>query len=293
MGEDREHHQVRGPAVDVANELPEGDGRRERMHVEVRVGRVRVIEEHQVHPRDEEHPEEHRRDEPQSQRRTERERLARHLHRVEVQEEVLERGQRSAAGGRGRRVADGRPVELARPDGLARMEDRAVPLLVAYPPSVRCHRCSSASDRFERDRSGRRFRPPLQGQGIRGTPVDAERAPDAQLFLDDQGARGAGGGRLDAGDVLHRDDPDALLGADVDAAPAQDADRRLEHDVQEALQAARGLLTGLLGRVPQLDLRRSDPPLRELRRDRHPRVLGVVGRPAPHLDDREELAHAQ
>ena len=80
-------------------------------------------------------------------------------------------------------------------------------------------------------------------------------------------------------DVLDGDDADAVLGADVDAATTQDAERRLEHDVQEALKAARCLGTRLLLRVAELDLGRADAAFGRLGRARR-RARWPCSRPA-------------
>src|SRR3990170_2894679 len=92
---------------------------------------------------------------------------------------------------------------------------------------------------------------------------DAQPAADASILLEDEGASGHG---LDALDLLHGRDPQASLGADVDAPAAEDAQVRIQPDVEEALEASGRLQPRLFLGVPELDLRRPDPQLRRHRR---------------------------
>ena len=66
----------------------------------------------------------------------------------------------------------------------------------------------------------------------------------------------------------------------------------VERDVEEALQAARGLRAGLLLGEPQFDLGRSHTALGRLGRHRYAGQGGVVHRGPLDFDDREELAAA-
>src|SRR5579883_3445544 len=97
--------------------------------------------------------------------------------------------------------------------------------------------------------------------GVRWAAHDAEAAANALLLVDDHiSAAGPGFGApvhriaLDhAREALHAD---TVVGADIDAAGAEDTDRGIDHDIQLALQAAARLLHSLLGRIAGFGLAR-------------------------------------
>ncbi len=92
---DDEHHEMRRPSVDVADQLTEADPGLQTLHVAVGGGRGRRVDEHQVHARDQQDPEEDRSDEPEAERIAQSQHPSRNLDRVDVQEEVAERLQRA------------------------------------------------------------------------------------------------------------------------------------------------------------------------------------------------------
>jgi hypothetical protein len=103
-------------------------------------------------------------------------------------------------------------------------------------------------------------------------------ATTAELLLDHEDA-GHGGGPVEPIEARRVQDPDAVLGADVHAAPAEDAQVRIEHHVLEALQAARRLDTCLILVVAELHLGHADAAVHQHRRHLHPgqRVVGDHG----------------
>ncbi len=112
MQEDDQHHEVRGPAVDVPDQLAEADAGLQVLHVAVRGADRRRVHEHQIDAGDEQDAEQHRRDEAQPVRVPVPEHPLRDLDRVEVQEEVAERLKGAASGRVELRVAEHRPVRL-------------------------------------------------------------------------------------------------------------------------------------------------------------------------------------
>ena len=110
---DDEHHEVRGPAVDVPDQLPEADAGLEVLHVAVRGADRRRVHEHQVHARDEQYPEQHRRDEAEAERVAQAQHALGDLDRVEVEEEVAERLERAASRRVELRVAEHRAPRVA------------------------------------------------------------------------------------------------------------------------------------------------------------------------------------
>ncbi len=110
---DDEHHEVRRPAVHVADQLPEADAGLQVLHVAVRAVDRRRVHEHQVHAGDEQDAEQHRGDEPEPERVADPQHALRDLDRVHVQEEVAERLQRAAARRVELRVAEHRAPRVA------------------------------------------------------------------------------------------------------------------------------------------------------------------------------------
>src|SRR5690348_3384577 len=116
------------------------------------------------------------------------------------------------------------------------------------------------------------------GDGVGRAAHDAQAATDALLLVNDHvGAGFPGGARelvqrvaLDhARQPLHAD---AVVGADVHAAATEDADGRVDHDVELALQAAPRLGDGLFGAVARLGLDGDAEAL--LQRQRRDHLIG-------------------
>ena len=80
-----QHHQVRRPAVDVADELAEGNLCLDCLDVAVGVARRRDIEEHQVHPGGDQRTQQNYRRDTEIPRVAEMQFAAPHLHRIKVQ----------------------------------------------------------------------------------------------------------------------------------------------------------------------------------------------------------------
>ena len=108
-----EHHQVGGPPVHVADQLPESDAGAQVLHVAVRRAHRRRVEEHEVDPGDHQDDEQHRGDEAEPERVADAQHPGGNLHRVEVQEEVRERLERTTPRRLEGRVAEHRPPDVA------------------------------------------------------------------------------------------------------------------------------------------------------------------------------------
>ncbi len=108
MERDDEHHEVRRPAVHVADQLPEAHAGLQVLHVAVRGTDRRCVDEHQVYARHEQYPEEHHGDEAEPERVAHAQDAPGDLDGVHVQEDVAERLQRAPAGRVGLRVAEHR-----------------------------------------------------------------------------------------------------------------------------------------------------------------------------------------
>src|SRR5262249_30525553 len=98
--------------------------------------------------------------------------------------------------------------------------------------------------------------------GVRRASHDAQAAADTLLLVNDHVGAGLPGGPGELVERVALDDPrqalhrDAVVGADVHAATAEDADGGVYHDVELALEAAPRLGDRLLGAVAGLSLRR-------------------------------------
>src|SRR5258708_31906871 len=102
--------------------------------------------------------------------------------------------------------------------------------------------------------------------GVRGATHDTQTAANALLLVDNH----IGAARPTLGELVqrisldHAREPfhaDTIVGADIDAAGAENADGGIDHDIQLTLQAATSLFHGLLGGVTDLRLARVAIPL--------------------------------
>ena len=169
--EDDEHHQVGRPPVHVADELAEADARLEVLHVAVGGARRRRVHEHQVDAGDRQDPEQHRGDVAEPERVPQAQDPRRHLHRVDVQEEVAERLQGAPA----------RRVEL----WMA--EHRAPHRRCAAPSRSSPVRASRPRARA-RPRLVRHARPPSHrpSRARRRAAIHAETAADAVILVEQE-----------------------------------------------------------------------------------------------------------
>ena len=87
--EDRQHHEVRGPSMHVSHKRTERHRRLEVLHVRVRVGDGRPVEEHQEDAGDREQDEQEERQAAEAQRVGDLHRVPLHLHRVKVVQHVV------------------------------------------------------------------------------------------------------------------------------------------------------------------------------------------------------------
>ena len=119
--EDRQHHQVRGPSVHVADEGAECHRVLDGEDVLVGAAHRRDVEEHQVQAGHRQHQEQEEADPSQAEGVRVSHGVPLYAHRVQVQEDVVHDRQRArAAGGRVRLAEEGSP-DLRFLDGLVKL----------------------------------------------------------------------------------------------------------------------------------------------------------------------------